>query len=85
MTRKQTVDRLKAFGLKLEHRSQLCIEQFCVEMQPRQYGTTETADAFAWFECGWKRGVATETNTLSERGLNVKWREESSRRKEING
>lgn len=81
MTRKQALDKLRAFGLKLDQRDQLCVEQFCVEMKFKQYGIEETADAFLWFECGWKRAVATETNAPNSKGLNVRWRENYASKK----
>lgn len=54
------IKNLKQFGLKLDtaERSQACIDAFCVQMESRQYGVRETADAFLWFETGWKAAAA---------------------------
>jgi len=56
MTEKQVKDKLVKFGITLdtpERRSGVYIREFCKLMEPRQYGTEETADAFLWFEKGW--------------------------------
>jgi hypothetical protein len=45
---------LERFGLNLQGRSEFCILAFVKAMKGRQYGIEETADAFLWFENGWK-------------------------------
>lgn len=60
MTAKQTKDKLIKSGIKLDiaERSKTCVAEFCVQMENRQYGMEETAQAFAWFENGWKRAAS---------------------------
>jgi hypothetical protein len=59
MKKSETIKKLTDFGLRLDasDRSQACVDAFCVEMESRQYGINETANAFAWFESGWKQAA----------------------------
>jgi hypothetical protein len=54
MDKKETIASLEKFGIVLKGRSRECLDAFCKEMLGRQYGVEETADAFLWFESGWK-------------------------------
>jgi hypothetical protein len=61
MKPKEIEEYLERHGIDLSRtdlHSLTCFLAFCAQMESRQYGISETANAFAWFESGWKCAAA---------------------------